>query len=329
MFTTLILSAAFVAQAKAPAPNANPLFSHRVGEEGVLHYRDLNSGKPLAFVNAWTDAAAVVRWVEVFQAESRRRERGEAPDVPGRKSAADLTEEQVGRGEVRRLADSTPVRVRALASFFETDVPMPLLPNVALVEVIGGPAKGEFVWVPLVFVGAPEGETPGAPRPDIPDRPATRDVPPPDGDKGTRDRPLAARGVAGTVADDRIASGASSASPPNPLSPRLLIEDTSWNQSGLPGVVQVHCRLRNVTDHVLEGIFMKVVYEDSAGRLVHSGLAIVGDLQPGETKTITTMDRYSDRTDHYKFEFEGRDGDRHGGIGFTTAAPKGGARRRR
>jgi hypothetical protein len=106
-----------------------------------------------------------------------------------------------------------------------------------------------------------------------------------------------------------------------------LIESSSWNR--LTDFVQVHCRVRNISGQTLESIRATVVYEAAAGNLVYSGNMLVGNLEPGETKTVSSLDRHNPRMDHYKFEFEGRDdsGKRHG-ITFTVAGAKGAGRRR-
>jgi hypothetical protein len=291
------------------------LYTPRVGENAVLHLFDIGAGKTLPSVEAWTNTTALARFIEEMQNERYQRERTKVLGNP--KALADvnkrikeaLLKEPIKRGEIVNLPDMTPVRVRVLATFYNFNMPDTttspldgiLWPDHALVEVLDGSMKGRFFWASRFAV-----RVPGAPYPKLPDLSNLESK---------------------TDDTDKVELAPAPTGLPKQLTPKLLVESSSWNR--LSDFVQVHCRIRNISDHSLGGLTATVVYEDAAGNVVYSGRAPIGDLEPGETKTIMTMDQYITRMDHYKFEFEGKDGDRRGGIGFTTAGASGATGRRR
>ena len=83
--------------------------------------------------------------------------------------------------------------------------------------------------------------------------------------------------------------------------------------------VQVHCRVRNLTNEPIEHIRATIVFQDASGKMVYSGNAIVGTLQPGEAKTFSSFDKHDPRMQRYVFEFETL---ANGGLTFTTTPPR-------
>jgi hypothetical protein len=283
------------------------LYLPKIGEKAVLHDYDAESGMVVPDVQAWTNTTALAKYLDGFETEEFKRERTKVLGNP--KELAILEEKQrdlllkgpQARGEVVSLPDMTPVRVWVLASFYKAEITLSfsvIVPDNILVEVLSGPMKGRFFWVHRHFVRVPGAKAPDPfssmgkfPNADFGD----------DADKTPM--PESAPAVS------RVPSAS------------LLVEDSSWNR--LTDFVQVHCRVRNLTDHPIEDISMKVIYEDAAGRLVYAGNAIVGTLKPGEVKTCSSFDKHDPRMQRYNFEFEGRENGERGGIPFTTNASRG------
>jgi hypothetical protein len=299
MFATVFFALTMVAS--DDPVGGDLLYTAVVGEKAVLHHYDQELGTVDPQIEVWTNPTSLSRFIETIQSEAYQRERTKVLGNPKelkavfRRQREALLKELVKREEVLSLPDMTPVRVRALATFYKlnTAVMGRYLPDFVLVEVLDGTAKGRFLWVSNLAVGVPVATLPKL-----------------DGNKFAADPPEG-----------------KPAATPHPPAAKLLIESSTDNRLG--DYIQVHCRLQNISGKALDGVTATVVYEDAAGNLVHSGNIIVGDLQPGETKTVMTLDKHEARMDHYNFEFEGRDdtGKRHG-LGFTTAGAKRSAGRR-
>jgi hypothetical protein len=256
--------------------------------------------------DAWTSTEAVVQYeknVYLFALRLAQKELAGHSEADRKAAAASQVKEWRDEGERRRtlvpLPSMMPVTVRATARF------SPYTGSTwTLVEVTDGPRKGRLFWVTDNTIRV--------------DR------------KGTDFWGGASAGSANE--SPPLAPGAVKVPSPSPVrrAPEILVESTSWEQSLTGNFVTVHVRLQNVGGRILNNMSAKVVYEDSFGRLVSSGLIYIGNLQPGEVKTVNSFDPYNPSMNHYDFEFEGQDSTgKMGALGFTTSAHgMGGGRRR-
>jgi hypothetical protein len=99
--------------------------------------------------------------------------------------------------------------------------------------------------------------------------------------------------------------------------PALLVLDSASEDE--LGMVKVHCRIKNISQVPLESVFAKVVFQDRNGKILTTGNAIVGDLEPGETSTFTTLNKYNAAMHNFVFEFTGDAGEGHKSLKSTTA----------
>jgi hypothetical protein len=306
MFVTLILALSTVASGDPLAGSF--LYTPSIGENAVLHYIDPKLGTVFRNITVYTDPAIFRKMYADWESEANVRERTKVLGNPKqldavvRRQQEEVRKALEKRGEALDLPDMTPVKVRGLATFDEFYKPVMgrFRPNFCLVEVLDGPAKGRCFWAQRYAVRVPGAE---APKPDD-------------------------AHLAGDAPEDKLAAMPSPAPTPQPPATMLLVEGSSWNKP-LDGFVQVHCRVKNTSGKALKFVIATVVFEDAAGNLVHSAKMIVGDLQPGDTKTVTSFDKHDARMDHYKFEFEGQDDSgKDRVLDFTTAGRKGAAGRR-
>jgi hypothetical protein len=206
-----------------------------------------------------------------------------------------LQAEPEKRGELIRLPDMTPVVVKCLSKFNTDKItseflvrPRLISPDFALVEVLEGPKKGQAFWVGALALRVPDS------KPFLPDF-----------------------GGLKASEDDEKDDDSTLAPPPEPAA-KILIIDTAWNH--LSDFVKTDFRIKNISGRRLESVYATVNYEDGAGRLVGTGMAIVGAMEPGEIKTSSSMDPWNARAVRYSLTFEGRDGDGgRKGLPSTTA----------
>lgn len=272
------------------------LYMPSIGEAAVLHGYDARTGVVAPHVSAWTNTTALAKYLEALNSEANEQERAKVLGDPkafeelrGKQMLA-LLKGPVDRKEVVQLPDMTPVRVRVLASFgmlagFGEGPALAVIPDHYLVEAIGGPMKGRFFWVNRAEVRVPGARSP------LP-----------------------------TGFDDIAPDVRFDTPEPEPKSaPPLRVEDTSWTRAS--SMVQVHCRVRNMTDEAIESLILRVIYEDAAENMISSAPVLVGDLQPGELKTISSFFEKDDpRMHHYDLEFEGQvgKGGRRTGLEFSV-----------
>jgi hypothetical protein len=307
MFAKLIFALAMVANGDPVA--GYPYHMPAIGERAVLHYYDVDLGTVEPDIEVWSKIIALSKFAEGMQSEVYKRERAKALGNPKELDAVIerqrdlLLKEPTERREVGRLPDMTPVRVLVLARVFKPDIsdmfPHVLTPDFILVEALDGPAKGLFFWAPKFAV-----RVPGAKAPTLDDL------------KLDIDPKMKQPGVKPNSVPDPVRRASTT---------QLLVESSSWDRP-LDGFVQVHCRVQNTSGKALKFVIATVVFEDAAGNLVHSAKMIVGDLQPGESKTVASFDKHDARMDHYKFEFEGQDDSgKDRVLDFSTAGKKGAA----
>jgi hypothetical protein len=298
----LLLALAMVA-AEDPVKGSR-IYLPKIGERAILHDYDPDEGKVFPTIQAWTNTTALVKYNEGFESKAFKEERARV--LGDRKKLDAVLARQIdillkgpeSRGEVTRLPDMTPVSVRVLATFEEQGLRIGLLPPLTdniLIEVLEGPQKGRFFWVSRAHVRVPD-----APEPEF------------GGFGGATFDP-------GKLNFGEEGEKSKPAPPPRPTA-KLLIEDSSWERK--LDFVQVHCRVRNMTDQAIERVTATVTYQDAAGKMVSTGVAIVGTLQPGEAKTFSTLDPHNPRMQGYVFEFEGRVDGENAGLTFTTTPPR-------
>jgi hypothetical protein len=288
----LLLALAIVA-AEDPVKGSS-LYIPKVGERAVLHIYDSEGGEVSPTVRVWTNTTALAKFYDMMFGKAFEQERTK---VLGKKKELEAVWERQreaalkgpeSRGEVIYVPDMTPVQVYGQGGFSKA-----LATDNLFVEVVGGPYKGRFFWVGMFSV-----RVPGAKDPEI-------------------------LGFDGKKLDfGKLDFGDEEEKPapaPRPTA-KLLVEDSSWERK--LDFVQVHCRVRNMTDQPIERITATVTYQDAAGKMVSTGVAIVGTLQPGEAKTFSTLDQHNPRMQQYVFEFEGRLDGENAGLTFTTTPPK-------
>jgi hypothetical protein len=213
----------------------------------------------------------MVRFYQGHRSEAFKRELANSEDQLAlvQKHRQTLLEAAKSRGDFTHLPDMTPAQVCALGKFIVTD--SPLGDDSVFVEVLDGPHKGRFFWTSRFSF-----RVPGAKGPELGFGDLESDH------KEEKPKPVPA---------------------PRPTA-NLLIEDSSWNQSASGSYVQVHCRVRNLTNEPIEGIRATIVFQDASGKMVYSSFTFVGTLRPGEAKTFSSMDKYDSRMYQYNFEFQ-------------------------
>ena len=235
MIASLILALATVGDADPVA--GSPLYTPAIGDKAVLHNYNVIRGTVHPDVEVWTNTTALSKFVEGIQSDANQRERTKVLGNPEELHALfsrqrdALLKEPKKRGEVLSLPDMTPVRVRVLAKFYKFDKPNALLgeivPDNILVEVTDGPAKGRFFWAPRFAV-----RVPGAQAPKLEgfnfaaDPPEDKPASPPEPSPSAAPSPPAAKLLVG----------------------KQLLETDSTD------FVQVHCRVRNISDQPLESV---------------------------------------------------------------------------
>lgn len=280
--------------------SGSPDYIPSVGDDAVVHRYDPEADESALQIEAWTDPTALAGFSRAFHAPALLRERNRV--LGDRKKflpvldrqRAELLEPARERGVLVRLPDMTPVRVLALGSF--TPPSGTLLAGLGavradhlLVEVVDGPQKGRTVWTSVRDVRVPgakkpsaidfEGGFPGAGSGDG----GGEDVGDPDGSK-------------------------KSAGPA-----QILVLDANRHTIGVH-LVKTDVRVRNVSGRRLHSVSVTIEFLDSSDRLVTTGIAMVGTLDPGETRVCTTQDSFDSPVDRWTYSFDERKSGNERGV---------------
>jgi len=279
--------------------SGSPDYIPSVGDIAVLHRYDPEGDESALQIEAWTDTTALAGYSRAFYAPALLKERNRV--LGDRKKflsvldrqRAELLEPARERGALVRLPDMTPVRVLALSSF--TPPSGTLLAGLGavradhlLVEVVDGPQKGRTGWASVRDVRVPgakkpsaidfEGGFPGAGSGD-----GGEDVGNPDGSK-------------------------KSAGPA-----QILVLDANRRTIGV-NLVQTDVRVRNVSGRRLHSVSVTIEFLSSSDRIVTTGIAMVGTLNPGGTRMCTTQDSFDAPVDRWTYSFEERKAGNERGV---------------
>lgn len=267
----------------------NNLYKLRIGEEGIIHEYGFMSEFPSFTVDAWVNPEDIYVFRKEMGNSKLRRERESVPSLKGKidlnkSQRNNLTKDLRRNGGIVGLDDLTPIKVIGYGRFMDvTDIDdeqkVLEFTDMAFIKVAGGPFEGKTFWVSSSSVRV-RGKGVWLNRlEEIPKTP----------------QPIAA---------------------PLP-SEEIQIIDTSWNKQ--LNLVHVSCRIKNISTSSLKSVIVTIIYEDRLDKLVSTGQAIVGDLDPGQTKTFTGINVFEDGMDHYNFEFEGEKANRRKTLKFKSS----------